>query len=271
MKTSVFQYQSYQEYLRDFFDQTGENRPKRAYLAKRLNCQSSFISQVFNNKTDLSLEHAIIVADFLELDADECRYFVLLVQLSRAGSQHLKAFFTRELKVAKQKVELIKSNIQVKDELTEEDQAIYYSQWWYSAIHILVAFPEVQNIDDLKKCLKLPKKIIQEALQFLLERQLVVSVKGSLQIGKTRIHLGSRSPQITRHHMNWREKSFDILAARNPENLHYTGVIGISRDGADKVRAQILTLLKGTEEIVEKTKEEAAYVLLLDFFELGPK
>lgn len=270
MKPPLFSYQNYQLYLRDFFRQEVPQKPKRADLARRLNCQSSFISQVFNSKAHFSLEHAILVTEFLDLDPDERRYFMLLLQLAKAGSAELKAFLQEELNKIRQQAEVIKINLQVKGELSDDDQTIYYSHWWYSAIHILVAFPTVQSVDDLRRCLKLPKSTIAEALQFLLERGLVNKKEGKLEIGKTRIHLGSKSRNITRHHMNWREKMIEVLAARNPDNLHFTGVIGISKAGADALRMQIMNLLKKAEETVEKTKEEAAYVFLLDFFELGP-
>ncbi|MBI2711604.1 MAG: DUF4423 domain-containing protein [Bdellovibrio sp.] len=254
--------------MRSVFSGTPETPYRRRDLAKHLNCQLSFISQVFSGKSQISLEHAILIADLVQLDEDERRYFMTLVLLAKSGSKHLTDFYHQEALNLKNRAEIIKHSIKVKEELTLEDQAIYYSNWWYSAIHILSAFPEINSVSDFEIRLKLPRKVISEALTFLIERNLVTRTENVLGIGKTRIHLGSKSQLISRHHKNWREKSLDIISSKLNENLHYSAILGISKKGAEQLKETILSLIHSSEKIISETPEEVAQVLLIDFFRI---
>jgi len=263
----VFEFSSYTDYLASVLRQE-HPKIKRSDLCNFLHCQPSFLSQVLTGKSHLTLEHAFLVSQFLKRRRDEKRFFLLLVQKARAGSDALKSHFDEELKTELTRRQPIKDRLGVQDELTLEDQAVYYSQWWYGAIHILVAFPEFNNADAIAARLGLNAAVVKKALQFLVARGLITSGRDGLKIGKKRIHLGSQSPLINRHHMNWRAKCLSVLEKDSEDDVHFSGVIGVSRAGARKIREAILSLLKTSEGVVRDTKEEAPFVMLVDFFEL---
>ena len=101
---SIFDFDNYKDYLKEHFKTSGEGRGGRTKLAKYLDCQSGFISHVFNSYTNFSLEHAILVNEFLRHDEEQGEFFLLLVQLERAGSFKLKNFFqTKVNKIKKSK------------------------------------------------------------------------------------------------------------------------------------------------------------------------
>src|SRR5688572_15749158 len=97
MKISVFDYQSFAAYLRAALSSRGIRRGGQARLAEYLRCKPSFISQALAGKVSLSLEHAIQVAEFLDLTEDQRRYFLLLAQKDRAGSISLRNHFATQI------------------------------------------------------------------------------------------------------------------------------------------------------------------------------
>jgi uncharacterized protein (TIGR02147 family) len=265
---NVHAFKSYPPYLSQALAKDGPFR--RADLCAHLNCQASFLSQVISGKSHLSLEHAVLVSEFLGHTPEEKKFFLLLVQKAKAGSKKLEAFFGEQIQAELESREPVKELIGVKGELSEESKAIYYSQWYYVAIHILVAFPEYQSFDHLKRKTGLPEEILREALKFLIKHEFVTQNDHRYQIGKARTHLGSKSPHVSRHHSNWRTKGLEAIERRRPDDLHYTAFLGVSRKGAEQIRELIMEFLRSSEEVVETTKEEAPYLLLLDFFEFAP-
>ena len=139
--------------------------------------------------------------------------------------------------------------------------------WWYGAIHVLVSFTGFKTRDAICSHLCLSSEIADDVLNFLVSRGLVTERKGAYDIGKTRIHLGSKSPLIARHHANWRMKSIESLEQPRADDLHYSALIALSRKDAKRVRNMILEFLQATEGILMKTNEEAPFVLALDLFE----
>jgi uncharacterized protein (TIGR02147 family) len=265
---TVFEFNSYVDYLKNVLSSEGVKRGRRAELARFLSCQTSFVSQVLTGRAHLSLEHAILVSEFLHHSNDERGYFLLLVQREKAGSQRLRRHFQEQIDQICDRRQIVRARIEVRDKLNDEDQATYYSMWWYAAIHVLTALPEFQTREEMGRKLGLSPEVVSHALEFLTQIGLVVEKNQRYSMGRTRIHLDARSPLIARHHANWRLKSIDAIENTASENLHYSGLIGISRSDGRRIRSMLLDILQKTEPILRASQEEAAYVMLLDFYEL---
>ena len=264
----LFRFKEYRDYLRVEFSGTGENRGRRALLSKRLKCQTSFLSQVLTDRSHLSLEHAIQTSEFLNHNASEKRYFMLLVQKSKAGSKTLLNYFDEEISKIHQERESIQERINVKTELNLEDQMKYYSTWHYSALHILAALPTLNSVDGMCTRLKLEPALVKNALQFLEESGFVRKKDGAYQIGPTRIHLPKGAPMLPRHHANWRMKAIESVDEEKAGDLHYSGILGISKKDAKVFKERLLQLLQEFEPILLESKEEVPIVLLMDLFTL---
>ncbi|MGZ3686720.1 MAG: TIGR02147 family protein [Bdellovibrionota bacterium] len=264
---SIFDYQHYQAYLSALFSQPN-SRGRRSELAAFLRCQSSFVSQVFTKRAHFSLEHSVRISDFLKHSPEERRYFMLLVQKDKAGSKELEVFYQEQVDEARAARQIVRDRIQVKAELETEDQMTYYSTWWYAAIHVLVAMPGTQTPQQIAEHLKLPMDLIKKALRFLTDRGLIAEKAGRYSIGKARIHLGQGSPLLPRHHANWRMRAIQEVDMALKGSLHYSGVIGVSRSDAERIKSRLLDILQETESVIQKSKEEKAYVMLIDFFDL---
>lgn len=264
----LFEFKNYRLFLKQQFSPTGTGRGQRGILAEFLNCQASFLTQVMTEKSHLSLEHAIRTCEFLKFDEIESDYFMLLVQKSKSGSQKLEEHFEKKLNLIKEKRRQINTRIGVKTELSVEDQMIYYSVWYYSAIHILTSIPMFSNAESIAKVLNLDLLTIKKALQFLQEKGFVKIHNGKYSIGSRRIHLPQTSAMLPRHHSNWRTQT--MVAIDNPKenDLHYTAVLSLSEKDVLVLREKILKLLEEFEPVITESKEETIAILLFDLFKI---
>lgn len=248
---------------------TGESRGMRTQLAENLGCNIGFISQVLGGDANFSLEHAMIIADFIKLTGQEREYFLLLVHLEKAGSKKLQDYYQKHIDEIVQKRAEIKSRVHTTKNLSEKDYLLYYSQWYFVAIHMLLSIPEFQTKQSVSNKLHLDSAIVDEVITFLVEKNLVIEDKGRFKTGPTRIHLNRSSPLISKHHTNWRLEALKTLSIKNEKNLHYSSVITMSATDAKKIKDILLKALEEVEVILKPSPDEEIFSLNFDMFELG--
>lgn len=269
MKKTVFDYWDYKPYIREkITSMPNKGRGVKRDMAVHLGCQTAYISQVLNQHVNFSLEQAVKVAQFFHHNKEESRFFLLLVQYQRAGSFDLQEFLKKEMEEILEKRSNLKDRLNIKDSLDETNQHIYYSAWYYAAVHILLSIPDYQTPQKIAEHLKLPLSQIQEILEFLLETGLAVQKGNGYEIGKTRIHLGQDSVQIRRHHTNWRNQSIQSIDKNQKEDLHYSNVLSMSQKDVPKVKEIMIKAIEECREIIKVSKEERLQILTMDFFGL---
>jgi uncharacterized protein (TIGR02147 family) len=269
MEKSVFEYRDYKEYLGDRLAVSGQTRGQRSKLAETLGCQTAFVSQVVNGHTHFSLEHAIVINQFLSHTESESHYFMLLVHQGRAGTKTLREYYSRQIEAIHEKRQVVHERIQVKQTISVEDQMIYYSAWYYATVHVMLSIPEFQNKAAIAQHLNLPLSTITKCIEFLTSLGLATDIgKGRYGIGTARIHLGQDSPMLSKHHTNWRMKAITSLDRFNKDDLHYSSVVTLSEKDATTVKSVLLSALEKTELILGPSKEEAVFSLAMDFFRI---
>ncbi|MGK5082379.1 DUF4423 domain-containing protein [Bdellovibrionota bacterium FG-1] len=268
MEKSLFDFRDYKTFLSQALATTGEKRGARSRLAQFLNCQTAYISQVLNGTVHFSLEHAVQISEFLGHTSEEAHFFILLVHLGRAGSKNLRAYYENQiLQIATQR-EQIRERIHVRDTLSNEDRAIYYSSWHVAAIHVMLSISAFQTPRAIAQHLGLSHEIVEKHLKFLESIGLALREGERFRIGNARIHLAAESPWISKHHANWRMRSLQSLDLPSKNDLHYSSVITLSESDVAKIREILLAALEKAEPIVRKSAEETTYSLCLDFFKI---
>ena len=266
---SIFEFSDYKVFLKA----TEESRKSyekgfRSRLADQIGCKSGYISHVLNGDANLSLEQTLRAARFLSLQPKERKYFLLLVELSRAGTAELKNHFQEELSLLKDDYLNIKSHVGNSRALSESDQAIYYSSWHYLAIHVLISLQGFHESKSISQALRIPEEVTGRALLFLLQAQIITESGGRLKSGLTQVHLNRESPLIRQHHTNWRMAAVQSLMNANKTDIHYSTVSSLSAADADKLRIDMTQLIEHYVSTIEPSKEEVIYGFNLDFFNL---
>ena len=162
----------------------------------------------------------------------------------------------------------MKNRLHFEKSLSREDQITYYSQWYYTAIHIALAVPRLHTKEALARAFTLPVSKVSQVLEFLITRGLAQEEKGRYSIGSVRFHLENDSPMISKHHANWRVKAIQSLERDDRSELHYSSAITIAESDVPKVREALIKAIESVREIISPSKDETVYCYALDLFRL---
>lgn len=192
-----------------------------------------------------------------------------MLELARAGTVELRKHFERKLqKILDQRL-VLKNRLQDKKTLGPTDQAIYYSDWIYCAIHMCVLVSTLRSAKAISDYLGASPFKTGRAIEFLESVDLIRKVDGVYRATETRIHLASDSPMIAKHHSNWRLQAIRSLDRESPSELHYSSVVSISSDDLPRVREVLVKAIETVRAIVRESKDEDVYCYVLDLFGLG--
>jgi hypothetical protein len=264
---SIFEFSEYRSFLNRRF----KAMPKQGYgqankLAIFMNVHTTLVSQVFKGHKTFTLEQASLVAEFLGLTDLESEYFVLLVQLDRAGNESLRKIIRRQIaQMKKTSLELV-NRLQVEKKLSDEKRAVFYSDWSYSAIRQMTAIEGFQNLENIASHLNLSKKHTKVVLDFLLSTGLCKEEKGKLRVGPSSTHLESSSPWVKVHHTNWRQKALEQMHKEDESQLHYTAPMTLSHKDAIAIREMIIKFLEQVDKVIEPSPSEELHCLNIDWF-----
>jgi hypothetical protein len=89
---------------------------------------------------------------------------------------------------------------------------------------------------------------------------------GKLRIGPTLIHLESSSPNIPRHHQNWRTRAFLRYEELGANDAAYTAPITLSKKDALEMRERVLKFISETLKLGKDSPSEELYCLCMDWF-----
>jgi uncharacterized protein (TIGR02147 family) len=264
----IFEFENYKEYvLARIADSPNRGRGQLKSIAETLRVHTTLISQIFNGPKDLTLEQAADLADFFGLGELESEYLVTLVELERSGSQRLKALCKKRLSRLLKQAEKMVARFEDARKLRESDRAIFFSHWYYSAIHLLTDIPEYQSRDAISKYLELPAATVQSALDFLVSTGMVINSDGVLSCGPTWVFESAGSPYADRHHINWRLKSVEKLHLHREDEQFFTLPITISRKDREKILGMIKDFVSKIKKTVEPSVPEKLSILTIDLFD----
>ncbi len=264
----IFEYDDYKKWVIakiDFLANKGRGQYSR--IAEHLNTSPTIVTQVFKGDRELTPEQALLLAKYFALSKSESRFFILLVNFARAGSHLYRESLREEIIEERKRSQEIRNRVPQDIILTEEVKAILYSNWYYLAIWSLSAIEGFDDLEVICKRINLSKAKGREALDFLLKYSLVkYDEENKLRVGHTLLHLDANSPQIARHHQNWRLQAFSRYEAPMAEDAFYTAPITLSRSDAKKLRTSILKFISQTGELVKDSPSEELFCLCIDWF-----
>jgi uncharacterized protein (TIGR02147 family) len=265
----IFDVNSYKTYLRDAFGGTKRRTGQRSRAALAIGCQTGYLSQVLNDKAQLSIEQALEMSRFLGHSADETEMFLLLVQHERAGTKSLREHLEVQKRALIDRRLIIKNRLKIAETLSPADQTTYYSVWYYSCIHVMLSIASLRTKEAIAQYLNLPLPTVATVLEFLTSRGLArIDDHGLFQIGPRHIHLGYDSDNIRKHHTNWRIRAIDSLDQLANDDLHYSVVVSLSRNDVRRLKDRLIETIQENLKTVQASGEEALYCQTIDLFEI---
>jgi uncharacterized protein (TIGR02147 family) len=264
----VFDFLEYREFIKSkiYINQRAK-RGTLSALADSIPCQTSYLSRVMAGEADLSLEQADSAGKFLGLSTDENSFFLNLVQYSRAGTKSLKEHFKNVILTAKEDRLNLQKRVALKQVLSKEDQLVYYSHWYYAAVHVITGIPAFQTKAAMAREIGLPLHKLTEILEFLIQTKLVKeSSDGKFVTAEGKIHLKKTASMILRHHSNWRTQAIRSMERDLDSGIHYSVLLNTSKKDAEILRRMIAKFIEEFMRVVHPSEDEEMNCLNIDFF-----
>ncbi|MBC7743244.1 MAG: TIGR02147 family protein [Bdellovibrionaceae bacterium] len=266
-KASIFEYLKYVDYLKASIQNNAATYGYKAQIAEASNCQRSHLSLVLKGKAHFSIEQAISLADFFELDYKSKNYFLLLVQYARAGTQKLKLFVKTQIEEHLKAQENLSQRIVDKTVLPEEKSTIVYSSWEPLAIIISLSLPNIKTSAALAGRLRIKKEQVEKILNQLKEIGLTENHGADWRATEKTFHVPKTSRFNSVNHSNWRQKAVQNSFLQN-EDVHYTSVCTLSKADAKKMKQMMLEFIDKSREVVAPSAEEEMFCLTCDWFQV---
>ncbi len=259
--------------FRNFLKESLKSMPNQGHgfgkkIAQAADMSTAFFSQVLSGKRLLSLEQASLISDFLQLTPLQSDYFLVLVQLDRAGNESLRKKTRSQMLQIRKTAQAVANRFTQTSEISEQDKPIYYSDWVYGVVQQLTAIDEYKTEFKIAERLSLPLKKVREVLDFLLQAGLCVNRNNRYEIGPTRIHLPPNSPWIRQHHANCRTLALECLHFEDPHKLHYSSPMTLSKKDYEKIRKILIEIIEKVGKIVDPSPSEELICLNIDLFKI---
>lgn len=268
MKESVFTFKDYKTFLKACIR---EGQPKWGYVSKMADmagCQRSYLSRVLNSEVHLTPDHLYNIGRFLALNDSESEYLLNLLESERASLPEYRSRIDKKLAKLKIDHENLQNKVKRPAAPFSEREFIYYSDWIFSALHIIVSIPQFQTSRAIAEHLHLPVKDVEARLQILKQWNLVKYENRKWLFGGSELHVQKNSPLVSLHHNNWRQRAVLKAQSPNEKNVHFTVVQSVDAQAWDKIRSKLIKFIEEASHIANPAKEEKLICLTCDCFEV---
>ncbi len=265
----LFECKDYRAFIREWV----KSQPRNGHgqfrkMAEFLGIQTSMLSQIMASHREMNAETASSLAEFFSLNELESDYFLCLVQLERAGNQRLKSQMKRQLEKLHEQSQKIEKRISKTRELDEPTKAIFYSQWYYSAVRLVTALKGIDTIEAIAERLRLSRAQVARVTRFLVKHGLCVYNGDKLHYGPQSTHVSAESPLAARHHLNWRLKAMENLEGLKSTELVFTSPVAVSKKDAELLRSRFLEMIDEWAKVVDHSPSEQLMCLNIDWVEI---
>jgi uncharacterized protein (TIGR02147 family) len=269
----LYQVSDYRRFLQHLIYEREQKWGLVKEVAKAVQCHSSYVSQVCQQKAHFSPEQAFLVAEFFKLSTDETDFLIELLNYNRAAAPKARQFFKARLeKRRKERLDLTK-RFKETTALSNDEIEIYYDSWVPQALHMLCMIEKKEwTSAALAKALGISERRVQTHLEELLQIGVLVLDRNQYKVQRPNVHAPKGSRAAQRLHQNWRAKTLGQLdSASDGDNFHYSAVMTMTSSDARKIHEQIRSHLESVRETVLPSPSESVYVHLIDFYPLPEK
>jgi uncharacterized protein (TIGR02147 family) len=264
----LFETKNYRDFLEGFIkSQPRSGHGYKLKIATALKVHPTFVTQVLKYRKTFSKEQAYAVAEFIGMTDLEKDYFLTMVEWDRAGTTSLKKFIEAKLVKLREESEKIKNRVQVFSTMSESDQAVFYSQWFYSALRLSCGLERKTTTKSLAVEFDLPLELVSNVVRFLVSRGLIIENSDqTLKVGPQNTFLPSDSPLVSRHHMNWRLKAMERHSRLGVDELAFSAPVTLAENEIAEIRLMCLDFIQRVSKKVAKSPPQKLACINIDWF-----
>lgn len=236
-------------------------------LAKAMDCQAAYLSQVLKEKASLTEDHGFKLCHYLEFSDHETEYFLILLRHSRAGSHSLIQYLEKKRNQLKEHyLELNERLSSEKKNGVDEMNIFYCSSWIPSALHSATSCDGFQTINSLASRFNMDKSTVQYYLQQLEKFNLVRFEKNKWVFNGGSLHFPKNSSMDQTFQTHQRIHALHKLSERQPLDIHYSSVLSIDLKTSQKIKEIIISTLAEVHKVAEPAESQDVHTLCIDFF-----
>jgi uncharacterized protein (TIGR02147 family) len=264
----IYSFNAYKGYLKTRISEASREWGIITRLAQAANCQRSYLSRVLSTHVHLTLDQAFGLCEYWKLSRSESDYFLCLVEKERTGSKSYREYLESKLLSLKREYENIAQRVSRPKAETGEKEHLYYSAWYYTAIHMLVSIPAYQTVEAISKRLQLPEALIHSVLETLEQFGYVKKENRKWKYLGGEKHISKESPLVALHHNNWRQRA--VIDAQSPltRGLHFSVVQSMSREIHEELHQKLLQFIDEASRLAGPSREEELVAIGIDLFEV---
>lgn len=262
-------YDNYKKYLEDIIKNYPGGRGYQSMLAKAMNCQAAYLSQVLRGKVELTEDHAIKLVLFLKLNSLEADYFILLLRLSRAATRELSLYLEHKRLEMVAHQDDMENKVRAKTARDSETfLSKYHSSWIPSTIHIATSSESLQTIESLSNRFHLPKTLVEETLLFLEKYNLVKRQNALWVFSGESIHLPKTYTLNESYQVSLRTKVIESIQQKNKKNLHFSSTFTMSKKSYKEILEICNKAVEDSHKVIHESGTEEVYCMCVDLFEV---
>lgn len=265
--TSLFEYTHYRSALNAIVEYRSERGGTQAELARAMNCQAAYFSQVLKGRAELTEDQLIALCEFLELDEKQSDFFLLLLRLSRAGTPKLRAYLQKQIERMIQKSELVEARVPSSEVEANRALGIYYcSSWIPSVLHLATSCESLQTVKALKARFGIDEATIEFHLRELEKFGLVTFEKGRWAYAGSSFHFPRSSPFDLQIQLARRQMVMNSIPFRREADMNYSVVFSADEEAIREIRKQLLKAIEKIHKTFEPAPGADVYSICIDLF-----
>lgn len=266
---SAFKYLDYQAYLKAYIQQKPKGgRGELRRIAEALGVSPTLMSQILAGSKDFSLEQAEGFTRYAGFNTLEQEYFLALVQYARAGTTSLKKLLRAKIDELKTKSSEVENRLSEKNELSDEEKAVYYSSSIYASVWLYTSTSKLgRTMEECMERFDLERTQTAKVLNFLTTVGLCLSDGLHYKMSESRsVHVPRSSPHFQQHLKNWRLSAFRVYESMREEELVYTGAMSLSKEDFKLLKEEMLKLIQTLAKVAVDSPAEEVACFNMDFF-----
>jgi uncharacterized protein (TIGR02147 family) len=264
---SPLSFENYKEFLVKLIDEDSKERGFQSQMAKAMNCQAAYLSQVLRGKVELTEDHGLKLTQFLKLNSYEADYFLILLRHSRAATPELRTYLENKREELKLQNAEMKNKVGAK---SARDSEAFLSKYFSSAIpstiHIATSSKNYQTVESLAERFSLSKENVEEILAFLEKYKLVKKENNRFVFSGESVHLPKSSDLHRPYQSSYRVKAIRSIEEKSEDDLHFSSVFTIDKKHYKDVLEVMKKAIEDSHKIIHSSGTEEVYTLVMDFF-----
>ncbi len=263
---NVYKHNNYRGLITNW-EQSEIARGARSRLARAAQCSPSWMTRVLAGSVQLTPDQAMGIAAHLHLTESETDYFLLLVDLERAGSPALRKRIEKKLEMITKESRKIAAYVKTDSSVSDEASVRYYSSWVYAAIHVACMI-KPQAPEEISHLLLLQIGLVAKILKELREMGLLEQEGSRWKANSKNIHLPADHPIAKFTHSIWRSRTVQFLQECTEDGLHYSAVHCLSKADLETVHKTLRDTILNCRKIIQDSPSEVLGVFCLDWYKL---